>query len=267
MMIRALVVALVVIVESATPAAAEPTTIHNHASERYDRSLSLLRDDVRRHTRAPADLATFTEIQQRPRARTLHELDDGWTGYTDPRTDVGVMWRNRKWDEIHRHRTRLTPHTYRTWTRGTIKRTYAITVILRADPPRTGRLLVTIAHLPAGIQRGDRFNRHTPQRNRVWADAVRGWAAWVDRARRRWHPDAVLVVADWNVDLRRPVWRNRIRREFHLRPTWEPGHLPRRGTQGRDRLIDGTLTDLRGRARLLRWTPVSDHTPYRERLR
>lgn len=266
-MIRAVTVALVVIIAgSSTPAAADPTTIHNHASERYDRSLPLLRADVHRHTRQPADLATFTEIQQPPRARTLHKLDDGWTGYTDPRTDVGIMWRNRKWNEIHRHRTRLTPHTYRTWTRGTTKRTYAITAILQADPPRTGRLLVTVAHLPAGIQRGDRFNARTPQRNRVWADAVRGWATYVDRARQRWHPDAVLVVADWNADLRRPAWRHRLR-AFHLRPTWTIGHLPRRGTQGRDRLIDGTLTNLRGRARLLPWTPVSDHAPYRERLR
>lgn len=265
-MIRAAIGGLLVILLAAPPAAAE-TVRHDHASQRFDRPLDRLRAEVRRHTRPPVDLFTVTEIEERARARTLHRRGDGWGARAPRPTDLGVMWRRARWT-YRTHGVRLlTPTTYFTAT-GQPRPARAMFVVLDPTPPHVGRILVTLAHLPASVQSADRFRTaDRADRVAVWRDAVAGWASLVDRLRDRWHPAATLTVADWNVDLRRPPWRRYLTAAFPgQRLTWKRP-LPTSGTHRGGRLIDATLTTARGRARLLPHTAASDHTAYRERLR
>lgn len=242
------------------PSAADgrPDLTHIHASQRYDRPVELLRAEVARHTRRPVSLITWTEVQGPARSAPLHRSGDGWAARTDPRTDVAISWRLRRWTLVRDGVRLLTPRTFVT-TGGFTRRTRMIFVVLdRHDR----RLLVTVAHLPA--RRSDVAN--AARRVAVWGSALDGWGSDVRELRRRWEPDAVLTVADWNVDVRRPFWRQRIRTRFPgQRFTWTRP-LPSSGTHGTS-LIDATLTNLTGRARLLRHTPASDHTAYVERLR
>jgi hypothetical protein len=239
----------------ASPAAGEPVTVHTHASQRYDRPTAALAADIRRHT-AAADLLTVTEIQEPARARVLHR-QPGWGAYTDPRTDLGIAWDRTRWRLIGRprawHLTRAYPDVYGAW---------ALAVVLA---PRAGGrpLFVTVAHLPSAVEDGPRWRagRHPP----AWRAAVNGWHRRIRAVRLR-RPLPALIAADWNLDLRRPGWRRVVSSAFpaqHL--TWA-APLPARGTHAAGRLIDGTLTTLTGRARLLPKTPASDHTAYSERL-
>lgn len=253
------VVTVAVVAVLVAPPAAVGDVVHDHASQRYDRPVDLVRDEFRRHTRRPVSVVTWTEVQGPARSAPLHRPDDGWASRTDPRTDVAVSWRTRRFDLRASSVRLLTGATYRTRA-GFERRTRMIATVLDGRGGR--RVLVTVAHLPAvDYDRPDRARRMS-----VWRAAVEGWADDVRDLRRRWQPDLVVTVADWNVNLRRPTWRRYLTARFTgQRVTWAHP-LPRRGTHGESSLIDGTLSNARGRARLLPRTSASDHVAYRERL-
>jgi hypothetical protein len=246
------------------PVAAEPVTVHVHTSQRYDRSTALLAADIRRDTRA-SDLVTVTEIQGPRRSAPLHLPGDGWAGYTVGRTDVGVMWRLDRWRAVARRTYLATRRTFVT-TGGFVHRSYVMAVVLEPRGRPGGRLLVTVGHMPSGVESGDRFRTGAPSRVWAWRGALAGWAGHVRALRARFHPAAVITAGDWNVNLRRPAWRRMVGAAFPAESfTWRRPY-PRRGTHYAGRLIDATLTTLAGRARLMRHTPASDHTAYIERL-
>lgn len=228
-------------------------TEHAHASERYDRPIALLRHDVRRLTTG-RDLVTLTEVQSRRAA--VHRA--GWR--TAAGSDLAVMWRRDRWRLVRSglHRLAAPPAD---------RAIYALVVVLDPRPPHAGpRVLVSVSHLPSAVQWGDRFNARAPRRVAAWRTALAAWHGVVRDARRRHHPGAVLTVADWNVDLRRPVWRAIVRRAFPTqRLTWNPPY-PVSGTHAHGRIIDATATTESGRARLLPRTAASDHRAYSETI-
>lgn len=253
----ALVVALVVVLVlvgvllAGAVAAPRERVVHVHASQRFDAPYPLARKAIRDVVHRPAvSVVSVTEIAGRRRLVRF----PGWHAYTPAPGDVGVTWRASRWvGERHRSH-RLAPRIgYRA------PATWAASVLLVHDATR---LLVTVAHLPSAV--AHRYGwRDNPRRVTAWHRAVDRWAVVVRALERRWRPTAVLVVADWNVPLRWARWRHVLRAEFpRLRVTWR-APLPPRGTA---RLIDATLTDARGRARLLPRTAASDHRPYSERL-
>jgi hypothetical protein len=246
------------------PARAEHRLTHVHASQRYDRPLALLRREIRRDARPGVDLVTMTEVQGRARSAPLHARP-GWAAYTDTRMDTGVMWPRARWRLVARRVFLADPRPYPTET-GT-RRTWGMGVVLDPRPPYAGpRVLVTVAHMPSHVEYGDAWRPGMARRVSAYRRALRGWETRLNALRDRWHPGAVLTVADWNVNLRRPHWRALIRRAFPgQRITWSPPY-PKRGTHAAGRLIDATLTTERGRAHLLRHSAASDHTPYIERL-
>lgn len=242
-----------------------PDSVHVHASQRFDRSIALLVRDVRRHTRPPVDLLTLTEVQERARRVPLHHVD-GWNVRTGQGTDLAIMWRLSRWKLRASGVRPLTSLTYVGWS-GRPVRQRMMFVVLDPRPPRTApRLLVTLAHLPSAVEYGDSFRRSSPSRVAVWKDSLPGWRNAIRELRTRFRPSVVMIVADWNVDVRRPHWRRVLADAFpHQRLTWRRP-LPTRGTHAGGRLIDATLTNAHGRAVLRRHTAASDHTPYVERL-
>src|SRR4051812_16769627 len=82
------------------PSAADgrPDLVHAHASQRYDRSIALLRHEVDRFTARPSiSLLTWTEVQEASRRAQLHRRGDGWGTTTDSNIDVAIMWRRDRW--------------------------------------------------------------------------------------------------------------------------------------------------------------------------
>lgn len=228
---------------------------HVHASSRYDRSPASLHRQALRF--AGADVTTWTEVSRPARKRAL--AVSGVRVWSPP-GQLAITYA-RSWATVDRGSYRPTRAVYRSKSGRLVVSRVVWAVLQRAGV----RVLVTVTHLPAHVQAGDHWQQDHPQRVRVWKLAVAGWAAETTRQRARYDPDATLVVADWNVDVRRAVWRRIVARRFPgLRLTWRPPY-PRAGTAGR-RLIDATLTDARGRAQLLPGDASSDHRPYLERL-
>lgn len=260
-MIRA-AIAAAVLAGVATPAPAHADNLeHVHASQLWHRPRPLLAGEFRRFE--AADIVTWTEVGSR--AAVLRRRA-GWDTFARPgRTDVAVSWQAAEFRPLAGWVRRLTVRRYytRAGDPAPLQRG-AFVVLERTDGLR---VLAAVAHMPAHVQLGDMFRLGVPYRVRVWRSAVAGFARQVDAARRRWSADLVIVAADWNVDMRRPVWRHYVLERFTgLRLTWRPP-LPRAGTHRGGRLIDATLTDGAGRARLLARTPASDHRPYLDRLR
>ena len=229
-----------------TAAPADAGTVrHVHSSSRYDRSPDALHRQVLRLT-AHAGIATWTEVDAPSRARALRV--PGWRVFG---AESAVSWRLERWRRVHAQRDRITPETW------------AVSVIL--EDRRTGeRLAVSVVHMPAHVEYGDRFrvNRQAD----VWRAAVAGQRRLNRALEARWRPVARIVAGDWNVDLRRPSWRLRLARAFpRLEVTWHRP-LPAAGTHRGRRLIDATFSTAYGRARLEPDDASSDHRPYRERL-
>lgn len=225
---------------------------HTHASTNMHYPRATLTRLVTRLA-AGRGIITWTEVGQRARARALprnRHGEPGWHTYTPAGTDTATSWR-RPW-----HRRAAGVHV--------IGPDHLAGLVV-LDRPGGPRVLVATAHLPAHVEYGDHWRPGVAGLVDTWQTSRNGLARRIAIARHRWRPGLVLVVADWNVDVRRPAWRPRVR-FGGLSLTWRRRALPDAGTHGGGRLIDATLTDGRGHARLLRGTAASDHRPYRERL-
>lgn len=225
---------------------------HVHSSSRWDRPASSLhRQAVRFRHR---EVVTWTEVGARRRALKV----PGVRSWAPRPTDLAVSWRGARLVDrgVFRPTRRVYVSHGRTW------RLYVAWVMLAG----VSRTLVMVAHMPSHVEFGSRWRRGVPDRVAQWRAGVRGWAHRYRHLVARFDPEVSVLAADWNVDLRRRVWRHRVADPFPARldVTWRRP-LPQAGTHGR-RLIDGSLSDGRGRARLLRDDVSSDHRPYLDRL-
>ena len=234
---------------------------HVHSSSRYDRSPASLHAQAERWDASSADLVTWTEVDG-ARARALHRVS-GWAAYTPDPTDVAISWRRDRYRALHTGQRRLTEHTYRTYTTGRTVTQWAAAAVL-VDRRTHRRVLIVAVHLPAHVQAGPEFRANT--RARVWRTGLEGLHAYAAQLRTRWHPDLVLVAGDWNVDLRRPTWRHQLHAVFPGLRNTRVRPFPADGTDRTRRLIDATLTNGTGRARLLPDDRSSDHRPYGETI-
>lgn len=235
--------------------------VHVHSSSLYSRPPASLSHALAAYAGTGAGLVTLTETT----GRTGALRRPGWGAYSRPtRTDTAIMWRRDRWRPVARWTTRLSPLR---WYRPDGTRPRPVAAVWAVLERRDGlRVLVSVAHMPPHVQMRDSWRPGVPYRTAAYRDAVDRWGHLVMAARHRYRPGMVLVVADWNTDLRRPVWRRYVAGHFPgLRITWARP-LPRSGTHRGGRLIDATLTDARGRAQLLPDDPSSDHRPYAERL-
>jgi len=240
-----LVLGLIVGVLSLTPAAYSVT--HIHSSSRFDRSERGLHAQAVRFSHA--DLVTWTEVRgSRGNAIRVARM----RSWSPAPTDLGISW-TKGWRVLRRGvfcPTRITHEGVRS---------YVAWMLFDSG------VLVMVAHLASHVQDGKAF-RHN-QRAVQWRAAVRGWGARWKRLDRRFEPAMSVLTADWNVDTKKAMWRHRVRRHFDgLHLTWRRP-FPTAGTHRGGRLIDATLTDGSGRARLMRDDGSSDHRPYSERLR
>lgn len=242
-----------VLVVVASPANAEDAITHIHSSSRFDRSAASLHREAVRFS--GADVVTWTEVSARGRKRALRV--PGWQVWAPVPTDVAVSFRV-EWRVVAKGVFRPT----RLWSSGPLPRVFVAWMVLQ----RAGlRVLVMVSHLPSGVEWG-RHWRGASSRVSQWQAAVRGWGVKWRRLVARFGPDVSVLTADWNVDVRLRVWRHRVVRSFPgLSLSWRRP-FPQGGTLGR-RLVDASLSDWSGRARLLRDDRSSDHRPFREVLR
>jgi len=223
---------------------------------------------------AHSSLITLTEISRDWRSATLREK--GWGHFNASAgggaDDCGIAWRTDTWHRKDAFARRLSTMRFPTVPGyRPIVPTYAATALLKhVSSDKT--LLVSCAHMPAHIEGHFRYpgTEQWRARKRAYTSAVDGWSTMVLNQSRRHKPDAVLVVADWNLNLKYH-W---VREYFHdhwkkagLKGAWQ--HFPTGGTHG-NRIIDGSYIDgleVTDGPELLGVVRSSDHRPYRETLK
>ncbi len=103
------------------------------------------------------------------------------------------------------------------------------------------RLLRAVGHFPSSVQDGDGFGDND-RRNDAWRDTLKHLRPALERLADEHRPDEITFSADFNVDLQREAWRDRI--NTALAPLDMTVKAPTEGTH-HDRAIDGHATTMR----------------------
>lgn len=267
-----------------------PSFTHIHCSSRYDRTVASLERDLDSWMKV-SSLITLTEVATDARARTMREA--GWGLWNSPShtlraDDCAILWDLTYWRE-QMHMTRNLYGPFRQEHR-VINGITACTNLLRHQ--KSGhKLLTSVTHMPlhAGIKTpGHRdarwdMSQRAKARRVAYQQSMKHWNTHIDDQVRLKKPDAVLIVADWNFNLKltwvRRYLNDSFGRGYHQAWTRFPTHggslrggpVAPLGAPGRgrgDRIIDGSMMDSGLRVsthpNLMARTISSDHRPYKE---
>lgn len=267
---------------------AHPSFRHIHCSSRFDRSAASLEADIDDWI-GWASLITLTEITTDSRAAQMAEK--GW-GYFNSKRDngsdnCGVMWELKTWKQTKHWVVRLNKTRYKARS-GThyMAPIYAISVLLRHKGSGHS-LLVCCSHLTNGVPgtpmaRALSSDQIWNDRKKAFQEEMNAWSGHVKDLASKVRPDAVIVVADWNVNLKNHWIRNYLRDHWGkaFRQAWkrfptDGGSLHGQqvvplGAPGKghgDSIIDGTLyhgLEVTIEPNLMAAVRSSDHRPYRE---
>lgn len=228
---------------------------HTHGSGRFTVGAGLLGTWLDRQ-RVSSDLITYTEVDKNKRASELKA--PGWEvvyGDKGPRDDCGIAWRSAVFTKVWAGTITLDAPSYRNkrgWMTDQAEAAYAVLEL------NTGkRVVVGVAHMPTSVGG-----------TRIYSFAARSLRKNAQELSKKHRGDAIMLVADWNRNLRLAATRTYLRRYApKYRVTWNSS-LPKRGTFGHE-IIDFTLAHglkVIRRPHLLAHSAVSDHTGYRETL-
>jgi len=258
---------------------------HIHCSSRFDRSAASLEADLD-DWMSQVGLITLTEISNDNRANQMREK--GWQYYnakaSQGQDECGTAWRMDTWRRVAATVRKLNNEQYYRLDGRVADPVVSSTVVLkRAD---TGhRLMVSVTHMPAHVEGrgGWRTTENKWQaRKAAYLSSLANWATHVQALENQYKPDATLVVADWNLNLKEEWVRDLLRNRWGAayRQAWT--HFPTSGgslvggasappgAPGKgygDRIIDGTLirgVETIGGPVLMPRVSSSDHRPYRE---
>lgn len=249
--------------------------LHVHTSSRYSRSPESLERAIRKHMARPrAGLITVTEVDAENREAALRRacVANVWQGITGDKggmDDTAVLWSQSKFDLIHAHTELLKSAAYSPNQNGHISTTGVTMAVLR-ERSSGKRVLVSVCHMPSSVEDAGRF-KATSHRVRAWYAHQKAWKRAINRVSANHDVDAVLIVADWNTNIKAKFFQNLFPKLFPgMKPTLNYKRLPLRGTLGK-RLIDFAF--MRGRIKVVKrpWILAhddsSDHTPFAQLLR
>jgi hypothetical protein len=245
---------------------------HIHCTSRNDRSAAVLETDLDTWM-ADSSLITLTEVDSGRRAASLREK--GW-GYWCARQpggqsdDAGICWWKGMWHERDHWVRKLTGRYQGPG--GYVNGIYATSVLLH-HVGANQRLLVSVTHLPSGVEgAGDQHwvGNAWAERKQAYNRSMTNWSQHVRQLCRSKKPHALLLVADFNLDLKDKWVRDYLQQHWavlDLRSGWQ--EFPSAGTSlDGDRMIDGSymhgLSTLG--ARLLPRVNSASHRPFTEYL-
>jgi hypothetical protein len=235
-------------------------------------------------------LITVTEVRRDYKAGTLHEK--GWNFYNAPLNngadDCAVAWRKDTWRKYHGVYRKLNNKPFYELSGHPCAPVYACSVVLRRNS--TGhRLLVSVAHLPAHVEGAYQWRTtaaHWQARKAAYLSSLTNWSTHIQQLERSQRPDATMIVADWNLNLKEHWVQNLLHDHFGKKyklawkryptdgssltrddATYGTHPLGAPGISPHDRIIDGTLTrglDVVREPNLMSRVSSSDHRPYKE---
>jgi hypothetical protein len=240
---------------------------HTHTSSRFNRSPNSLEVALDKYM-ADSDLLTITEVDSSSRVQQIAEK--GWKfvhGDSGPRDECAVAWRKDKFALIYGKSHKLTSKTYKNDRGWQTAPPYGTFAVLETEGGK--RILVGVTHFPWGNLRS-LISRHPKGDVAIAFNAqYAGFRLEAEKLAERFDVDGVILVADWNIDIKSPVvraWFKLTARGYKV--NWS-APFPARGTFG-SRVIDiallsGTLR-VKGRPRVLPHDASSDHTPFAQEL-
>lgn len=252
---------------------------HVHSSSLYSTSASAFASDVAGFRAAGADLLTFTEVGNKRRAKSLNTVAADGAAWQGVWGESGISWST---DRFRLETSSSAVVSRKKWAASTKKkRTPNAEFVVLSDQVTGKRILVTTLHLPAGVENcaGTGWEKRTPYRARVKAHkhAMKGWVAGTNAVRASHRVDAVIVAADWNVNLNKK-WVRKVVTKKHfkgykltVKKPFNQHTLTERATCANSkRHIDATLVwnaKVTSRARVLPPVKSSDHLPYTNTIR
>lgn len=231
-----------------------------HSSSRFDRSPATLSRAMDSYT-AKAAVVTLTEVgdDQRVKAaikngfRLLNTDYGGWD-------DCAISVNKARFDVVHHEGYKL-PMSNQGET-GKFTSRAQIAVLEDKD---TGQFfVVSVAHFPAHLE-GDMARGRKTERTVAWLLNTQALRRRVNELKRKYKCDGALIVADWNLNFKKPWVRALFKAKFpYWKCSWRAPY-PKDGTHNA-RIIDATLYKGNIRvfeeARLLPDDDSSDHRPY-----
>jgi thymidylate synthase len=258
-----------------------PSFTHIHSSSRFDRPASVFEeatDNFMKH----CSILTVTEIHQNNKAAVLREK--GWNYYNakagkQGADNCGVAWNRDVWACTWQGSRKLHQKGYKRF-KAHLPAPYvhACTVVLKHRASGK-KLMVSVTHMPAWVDKvgpAPGFKTHGydwRSRKEAYIESVKTWSVWTEHMIRKHNLDGVLIVSDWNLNMKDKWFQNFLRDHWGkaYKMTWR--HFPASGgsMSPHGKIIDGSLVRHLaiedGGAELMPRTPSSDHRPYKERLR
>lgn len=265
---------------------------HIHCSSRFDRSAVSLEGDLDDWMKL-ADIITLTEVNKDQRASRAKEK--GWS-YFNAKKDHGqdecaVLWKDSEYVRKHAMIRKLNNERFYRLNGKPALPIFSASVVLR-HAPSGHRLLVSVCHFPEFME-GQRYRTiddHWKARRAAYLSALRNWASHVNALDERNKCDAVLVSADWNIDLKHEWFTDDLMKLFGDKKynlAWTAGDsgfptsggsmpgggqapdgAPGKGDH--DHILDGSLINglaVIGGPHLMDRVRSSDHRPVRQTLR
>lgn len=243
---------------------------HIHSSSRFDRSVDSLTRAATSYNQQ-AHLVTYTEVQTHPRKKALREVNAQMNmgtvvGSMGNHNDCAISFDKEKFSLLHQENYKASDLVYRRWNKKKTRPIFAtIAVFSTKEDHKT--FVVTVVHLPSSVE-STLARKGTTDRTASWHANFRGIRKRTNKVMRGYRTNSGMIVADWNIDFRRP-WARAIIKAIapRWRLTWNSKRMGR-GTRGH-RVIDGTI--VRGlRVVTPAWSlpddNSSDHRPYKELL-
>lgn len=212
-----------------------------------------IRAALRLHRRN-CSVITGTEAT-RPKWDTLL-TEDGWQAFHEAgdygRADPWVAWDPALWTLVANWTVQLSAVTYNG------RRVHAAVAVL--DHKGFGRRVAFLSiHFPAHLE-GDMRRDRATTRTRAYRSALAGLRELVAHIRLTYPGTAVVLGADWNLNIRRRWVRALLRLGLSGTGLTLVRPIPDKGSHGK-RLIDWAATDLDGNGAVLPHISPFDHDP------
>lgn len=183
--------------------------------------------------------------------------------------DCGIMLDKERFEVLHTEQFQNA--TQEIWRTDGVKRDLPFSTIAVLRDKKADKVFVlSVGHYASGVE-GELFQQNWEYRRAVqWRQSHVNTKKRVNRLAKQYKADARLIVADFNVNFKKP-WVRAFVKSFApaYKNTWTNPEKVKGGTHG-NRLIDATLIrgaiKVRGSARLYEDDNSSDHRPYIETL-
>lgn len=173
------------------------------------------------------DIVAFTEIYTKERSARLAE--HGFGSQQKPGTDPGIDWLKANWKSLHAETVQVSSLTYYSVLQKHETRPMAAAFVVLENQESGHRLLTIANHFPPHVEGhggpGGIFDPSMAPRWHATIDSIKGIQAHRRLLRKEYDIDALILTADWNLNIMRGDVRAWVHTQFpYLEPNFKPSY-------------------------------------------